>query len=629
VVLYRGNGNGYHAGVYALLATGGWTVGGAPPNYNWSLILPGASWNFRGVYDLFLGYQAGDIVTYLGQTFYRTSVPGLANPGSLDDVGQWVLLSAKGAKGDKGDQGEIGPGGGDKGDKGDKGDTGDTGPQGLTGPEGAQGVKGDTGDQGIPGEKGDKGDTGISTSLFEYIAQVPETSSNMPSEFPSGKLRWNTVGQVDCADIRFSIYDRFGRDIKRIYDLIPIGSELTIQRQTDGADFQNFLVNSVIPYSNGRVEIGVTFVNGGGQGLTGFTNGTILYVLIGYSGPPGPKGDTGEQGIQGIQGIQGVKGDTGDTGLTGPQGIQGPAGTNGTNGTDGSAATIAVGTVTTGNAGTSAAVTNAGTSSAATFNFTIPRGETGATGATGPTGSSVELEHTFAQFSYYGTVPTASLLNMASGAVVNIGGSLGVGTNTGINQLTKTYHARSNSTTPANGAQSGWVAASTFMPFFVGQGFKVTYSFGLLDTSTNAGTRTIIGIGNFNAAVVLNSSTTVASLTNQFLGIIQESGENFFSFYTRGTGTTTPTVSTVTCTTPNTGWYTVTFHNDVNSSNVTITLKYVVGGVVTTATQTYLCGGANTLATSQACYPILQRSMTAAITGAAILGINGLKFYTR
>jgi hypothetical protein len=44
------------------------------------------------------------------------------------------------------------------------------------------------------------------------------------------------------------------------------------------------------------------------------------------------------------------------------------------------AATVTVGTTTTGNAGTNASVTNGGTSSAAVFNFTIPRGATGAAG---------------------------------------------------------------------------------------------------------------------------------------------------------------------------------------------------------------------------------------------------------
>jgi hypothetical protein len=225
---------------------------------------------------------------------------------------------------------------------------------------------------------------------------------------------------------------------------------------------------------------------------------------------------------------------------------------------------------------------------------------------------------------------------MASGAVTNIGWSLTIGTNTGVSQLTKTYHVRSNPSTTANGSSSGWVGSSTFIPFFVGQGFKVTYGFGLLDTTINAGTRTMIGFGNFNNSVALSSTATVAAVTNQFIGIIQEVGETTFSFYTKGPGATGTTVaSTVPCGTTSTAWYTVTFHNDPSSFNVTITLKYVVlisgNPTVATATQTFLCGGANTLSTSQACYPILQRSMAAAggTTGSAILAINGLKFYTR
>ena len=46
-------------------------------------------------------------------------------------------------------------------------------------------------------------------------------------------------------------------------------------------------------------------------------------------------------------------------------------------GLKGDAATIAVGTVTTGAPGTQVVVTNSGTSAAATFNFTIPRGADG------------------------------------------------------------------------------------------------------------------------------------------------------------------------------------------------------------------------------------------------------------
>ena len=75
----------------------------------------------------------------------------------------------------------------------------------------------------------------------------------------------------------------------------------------------------------------------------------------------------------------GTKGSKGDIGPQGPQGEKGDTGT---------AATISVGTVTTGAAGTNAVVTNAGTSSAAKFNFTIPRGANG-TSATWFTGTAV------------------------------------------------------------------------------------------------------------------------------------------------------------------------------------------------------------------------------------------------
>lgn len=52
-------------------------------------------------------------------------------------------------------------------------------------------------------------------------------------------------------------------------------------------------------------------------------------------------------------------------------------------GSDGKTATITVGTTATGEAGTSASVTNSGTENAAVFNFTIPRGEQGIQGEPG------------------------------------------------------------------------------------------------------------------------------------------------------------------------------------------------------------------------------------------------------
>ena len=58
-------------------------------------------------------------------------------------------------------------------------------------------------------------------------------------------------------------------------------------------------------------------------------------------------------------------------------------------GAKGDAATVNVGTTTTGQPGTSASVTNSGTTSAAVFNFTIPAGANGTNGADGADGVSV------------------------------------------------------------------------------------------------------------------------------------------------------------------------------------------------------------------------------------------------
>lgn len=109
-----------------------------------------------------------------------------------------------------------------------------------------------------------------------------------------------------------------------------------------------------------------------GEPATANYNAGVLTIGV-------PKGDTGAQGPQGIQGGPGPKGEPGE---------QGPKGETGT------AATVTVGAVTTGEPGTDAAVTNAGTSTAAVLNFVIPRGEKGETGAKGDTGATGEAGHT-------------------------------------------------------------------------------------------------------------------------------------------------------------------------------------------------------------------------------------------
>jgi hypothetical protein len=115
----------------------------------------------------------------------------------------------------------------------------------------------------------------------------------------------------------------------------------------------------------------------GPTGATGPTGPTGATGPTGPEGPAGPAGATGSQGPTGPQGIQGEQGETGPTGATGPAGPKGDTGDTGATGAAGAAATIAIGAVTTGSAGSGVSVTNSGTTSAAIFNFTIPRGDKG------------------------------------------------------------------------------------------------------------------------------------------------------------------------------------------------------------------------------------------------------------
>lgn len=110
---------------------------------------------------------------------------------------------------------------------------------------------------------------------------------------------------------------------------------------------------------------------GGADGITPLLKKTDTAIQVSYN-----NGDSWEDLVQ----LSDITGPEGPKGETGEAGAQGPAGS------DGSAATIRIGEVTTGAAGSQASVTNEGTENAAILNFSIPQGAAGTPGTPGQDG---------------------------------------------------------------------------------------------------------------------------------------------------------------------------------------------------------------------------------------------------
>lgn len=211
----------------------------------------------------------------------------------------------------------------------------------------------------------------------------------------------------------------------------------------------------------------------GEQGIQGETGPQGPVGPTGPQGPQGIQGETGPQGPQGIQGpigLTGPQGPKGDTGATGPQGEQGergytgPTGPEGPQGPRGYAATVAVGTVTS---GANPSVTNSGTSTDAVFDFVLAKGDKGDTGdAAGiddPTVSVTTLPE--------GSTATGSVTASGPATLKRFDFSFGIprGESAGINSATATLTTLGRNDTPTvNASVSGPDTAKDF-----------TFNFGL------------------------------------------------------------------------------------------------------------------------------------------------------
>ena len=267
-----------------------------------------------------------------------TGGPGTAATVTNSGTTSAAVFNFQIPQGPKGDMGEQGP-------QGVKGDTGDAGPQGETGPQGIQGVQGPAGaaatitvgtvTTGGPGTDATVTNSGT-TSAAVFNFQIPQGQKGDTGDAgPQGP-------KGDTGDTGPQGEQGPKGDTGQAGPQGPVGATFTPEVTAEGL---------------------LSWTNDGG-----LENPDSVNIR-------GPKGDTGEAGPQGI------KGDTGDTGPQGEKGDTGDTGPQGPAGADGAAATITVGTVTTGEPGTDVIVTNSGTSAAAVLNFQIPRGQTGAAGS--------------------------------------------------------------------------------------------------------------------------------------------------------------------------------------------------------------------------------------------------------
>jgi hypothetical protein len=189
---------------------------------------------------------------------------------------------------------------------------------------------------------------------------------------------------------------------------MPI-NEIDIVQTPSGQLVTEIELQQGLPGPPNTLEIGnVTTGVQAAASITGSSPSQLLHLTL-------PKGNTGTAATIAVG--------TTTTGAAGSDALVTNAGTNsaavfdftiprGNTGATGTAATIAVGATTTGEAGSSASVTNVGTNSAAVFNFDIPRGNTGATGpatqlsvastSTGSAGSEASV-------TISGTAPVQSL----------------------------------------------------------------------------------------------------------------------------------------------------------------------------------------------------------------------------
>jgi len=275
---------------------------------------------------------------------------------------------------------------------------------GPAGPVGPTGPVGPAGPVGPSGTSGANGNDGLSSSVFVY------TFTTQTSGTPASGVVFLNDSAIGASQLYVSHLSKDGHDIDQLLNNVAVNSSLIVQRSTDSNIFAQYTVTAKTVFA-GYVRFSIDYVANSGS----IGNNNEVLLIIQNAGPAGPAG---------------------------------------------AAATIAIGTITTGAAGTSASVTNSGTSSAAIFDMTLPQGAVGS-------GSNVTITNTASASAFrmlftnvtsgtaassLNTHATALTYNPNTLALTNTGGTIACTTVTA--NLTGTA-STSSSITTANSVSAG------------------------------------------------------------------------------------------------------------------------------------------------------------------------------
>jgi len=459
-----------------------------------------------------------------------------------------------------------------------------------------------TGGVGATGPTGPPGTDGLSSSVFVY------TFTTQTSGTPASGVVYLNDAPIGASQLFVSHLAKNGHDIDQLLNNVDVNSSLIVQRSTDSNIFAQYTVTAKTVFT-GYVRYNITYIANSGS----IGNNNEVLLIVQNSGPAGPQGSVGP---------------TGATGATGS------AGANASN-------PNFTASVTSSGTGVTPAVTLTGTYPNLALGFALKDGATGATGSAGAVGpqgpagpASVNPSNdgwNVKMVSYHtiGGVFTG----VGSGWLGNRGGSSTLEAQATTSVRTRRLRHRQPTSSVANGQDSGWYSTTGVdvnLPVYLKQGFKAIFRFGLGDTSTNASTRTFVGLwsGTLSASLPLfDNTTTIQSYANQCVGLIQEAGESTWSFYTKGASGGTKSVTSVPCTTPSTTWFTLEIYNPPGADYNILTL--VDQEAMTTTTLTFTPDGF-TVNTTTPLYFLCTRAMSSAggITGSAIIESDGFKLLT-